>query len=274
MSLKVLLIASVGVLSSSAFAAVCQEGTCASPAKSSLPRDETSLLQVKSVVTHGPIANGIATAHTAGVAAEVGPSPWLMAAIRFLDQHLGSEGLWRKMGLKETAEKLVEDWKSGQFTMDDNPANVVQAVGRLLKEDPLLSDYLSLTLSSLDKRTTNVLCQMNMRFTMQKVPMTPQKFADLKLLLDHWKQVNKNEAINLMNMDTLTTCTFVLLIPETQPVMMKVYPMFNKKSQFQPNLGIMIANPDKVLYDPDENDPTQLALCDCAPPDQCVDGSF
>lgn len=250
MSLKLLIASVLGVLSSSSPLPQCEQGGCASPADNSFPQDETSLLQVKSAVTHGAMANGTAFAM---LAEETEPTPWLKAAINFLDNHINADGLWRKQGLKKGGDELEAAWKSGDFTMATmdfaGPYTVTLVVGRLLKKDPLLSEYLSEALAGLRIADTDMaLCFINMLIS-EPAPkgMTPQKFVDFKLLLGHWNQVTEHEAVNQMNVNTMATCAFPLIVETiTQKAMMKVL-MEPGRGKFVNNLGIMIGNPDGVL---------------------------
>jgi len=251
MSLKLLIASVLGVLSSSSPLPQCEEGSCASPAEKSFPQDDTSLLQVKSAVTHGAMANGTALAM---LAEEAEPNAWLQAAIAFLDTRVETDGLWRKAGSKEQADKLELAWKSEDFAMDDNPHTVTLAVGRRLQKDPLFSVVLTTGLCGLGlhydpAKTNENLEKINGLLSMQQpLGLTPQKFADLTLLLGHWKRVNEKEAVNQMNLNTLTTCTFVLI--GAPAAMGKCFTLKNPdgKIKINANLGFMIENPDGVHF--------------------------
>jgi len=172
-----------------------------------------------------------------------GKDTWLAAAIAYLDQHVKTEGIWRTNGNKEAAGALKKMWDEGGTSVPPGtPSDVVTlAISKKVSEDPPFNVFLAKALSKLHH--TRWADSIHAASMLMNLPtgMSPQKQADLKLLLHHFHLVLENEASNRMNMETLTTCTAVFLTPQET-----LGTVFGPTSHFKENLGLMIEHPDEV----------------------------
>lgn len=189
-------------------------------------------------------------------------TPWLTAAIGLLNlnKHVAEEGLWRKAGNKEDIDALVTLWEGGDSSIPERMSadTVAMAVGRMLQKDPLFNDALTKQICKTkisQALGTDALLE-HLSILLGGVPgmeMTQSKFDDLKLLLNHWHLLLKNEPTNRMNLNTIIKVVSVLIVPPT--AMAQVYdPTLVRgalKSQWVPNFGIMIEKPDEVTLDRD-----------------------
>jgi len=246
-----LAVAFLSVLFSSVASQQCADGSC-------VGNDETSLLQVSSAVKVNVKETVVAVKkHGEG---KMQTTPWLTAAIGFLNKHVAQEGLWRKTGLKSDQDALVALWEGGDSSIPERMSadTVAVAVGRMLQKDPLFNDALTKQICKMriSQRSGSDMLLEQLSIVLGGVPgmeMPQNKFDDLKLLLNHWHLLLKDEPTNRMNLNTIIKVVSVLIVPPT--AMAQVYdPTLVRgalKSQWVPNFGIMIEKPDEVTLDRD-----------------------
>ena len=140
----------------------------------------------------------------------------VIEALRWLEEnHLDSEGVWRKAGSRKEARRLIaETNKHGAFPLADPKVHgaagadlVAGMLTTLLGEVPgkLIGARITKTLLANSKAANPKSC-----FAIIKIGTSDNKCEMLAVFMQHWRRVLENQA-NQMNAKAIATCVFAPL---------------------------------------------------------------
>lgn len=232
----------------------CEEGSCLSPAWESFPQDEASFLQINSAVAVGLEVTKINSAVKLGTVAQDGThtekhktreaSAWLVEAVIYLSDFLDEEGLWRTNGKRGSDRPLVAQWKAGDESIPAGTPSgtVTAAIIKMLQADPLFNSPLVTEVTNVVGTEEEMVASMN-TLVKTEAPngLSPEKLANLQVLLQHFNAVVDNASVNRMTLSTMSFCAAPLVVPPAD-----IVAVYDPKSLFTAHLGVMIAHPNEI----------------------------